>query len=184
MAVLLREVTCRCGVVFYLCSACDRGHRYCSDDCRQAAREWSRRRARRKYACSERGRQNNRDRQRRFRQRHRKQQRISQKRNGSLFPSRTRCDVLAVCLKRSRPPQHSVAGSPDPGSSGHPWKFRERPARKAPPRHGSATGFPTAMRAARLSGPRCHLCGRVGRVVRQRHRRGRFRWSARGPPGG
>jgi len=184
MAVLLREVTCRCGVVFFLCSDCDRGHRYCSVGCRQAAREWSRRRARRKYARSERGRRNNRDRQRRFRQRHRKQQKISQKRNGSLFSSRERCDVLAVCRKRSRPPHHPMAGSPpDSGGSRHAWKSRVQPPRNAPPRSGDAHGFPPAVRAGD-SGPRCHLCGRAGRVVRQRHRRGRFRWSAREPPGG
>lgn len=183
MATLLREVTCRCGVVFWLCSACDRGHRYCSDDCRRTARQRSLRRARRKYAHSERGRRNGRERQRRFRQRHPGRQKSSKKRNGSLFPSPARRALLAVCRKCSRRPQHPVAGStPDAIAPRACWKLRERPAlmgRASTPSGAHAT----AVSAAGDDSPRCHLCGRTGRVVRQRRQRGRFRWSAREPPG-
>lgn len=187
MAVLLREVTCPCGVVFWLCSACDRGHRYCSAECRLAGRQRSRRRARRKYAHSERGRRNNRERQRRFRQRHRGRRRTSsKKRNGSLFSSRAGCAVLAVCRTFPRPPQSPAAGStPDPGAPRPSLKLRERPAcaRCATMRSGAAPeARARVVSSAGGGGPRCHLCGRAGRVVRRRCRRGRFRWSAREPP--
>jgi len=213
MAVLLREVTCRCGVVFYLCSACDRGHRYCSDACRQAARRSSLHRARLKYARSERGRKKNRDRARRFRRRHgsrpprrarrrparseqdhrdrarRFQQRhgewrkISKKRNGSPFSSQAECALMRAWHPCSRPLQPLVAGvSPDPSGLRLSWKPPQRSvcARPAPMRR---RGDPREALAVH-SAARCHLCGRPGRIVRSRHRRGRFRESASEPPEG
>ena len=215
MAVLLRKVTCRCSVVFYLCSACDRGHRYCSRACRQAARRSSLRRAQRKYARSERGRQNNRERARRFRKRHgsrcrarhkstqserhrRNNQdrprlsqqlygrwgRTSKKRNGSPFSSQAKCALLVVWHLCSRPLQLAVAGlSPDPSGLRPSWKPPERSAcaRPAPRRRRGATR--KALMAVH-NAARCHLCGRSGRVVRSRRRRGRFRGSSGEPPGG
>lgn len=187
MVVLLREATCPwCGVVFWLCSACDRGHRYCSASCSQAARRCSQRRARRKYARSERGRSNNRERQRRFRQRHRGGRRKdSKKRNGSVFSSRARCALLAVCGKFPHPSQQPDT-TPDPGVLRPCWKLRGRPSgvRRVPRRRG---GVPetraTALSPTAAGVGCCRLCGRAGRVVRQHRRRGRFRWSGREPPG-
>ena len=158
MAVLLREVICpECDVAFWLSCACDRGHRYCSRDCRRVARRRAQHRARRKYARSERGRRNNRERQRRFRQRHPGyRQEISRKRNGSLFSSPVKCVVLRVC--RTLPPLPRVVSSrPDP-----------------------AQVRATARSLVEDGGRHCHLCGCAGDVVRQHHRRGRFRWSV--PP--
>ena len=45
-----------CGLVAYICSWCDRGHRYCSSRCRRRARRRSLRAAGRRYQQSRRGR--------------------------------------------------------------------------------------------------------------------------------
>jgi hypothetical protein len=66
----LRAVVCAwagCGRQFLLCSACDRGRRYCGDRCREMGRSASLKRARRKYASSARGLEKGRWRQKRWR---------------------------------------------------------------------------------------------------------------------
>ena len=68
--VLLRQRQCRaepCGAVFYLCSSCDRGQRYCSERCREKARRQQRRAANRRHQGSDEGRLDHRDRQREYR---------------------------------------------------------------------------------------------------------------------
>lgn len=51
-----RFVCDRCGQVVYICSWCDRGHRYCSNRCRRWARRRSLREAGRRHQRSRRGR--------------------------------------------------------------------------------------------------------------------------------
>lgn len=66
--LLLR--TCRephCHVLFVICSHCDRGHCYCSEDCRRQARLRQRRCANGRHQRSEEGRLDHRDRQREYR---------------------------------------------------------------------------------------------------------------------
>ncbi len=98
MFLILREVVCSwvpCGQNFALCSACDHGQRYCSDDCRDKARRCNQRRARRKYARSEKGRKNNCERQRRFRAGMAEKMRSDAKKsNGSLFSAGPKCVEL------------------------------------------------------------------------------------------
>ena len=68
--VLLRQRQCgveSCGAVFYLCSSCDRGQRYCSERCRERARRQQRRAANRRHQRSDEGRLDHRDRQREYR---------------------------------------------------------------------------------------------------------------------
>jgi hypothetical protein len=70
--VTLRQRFCRaqaCGAVFYLCRPCDRGQRYCSEQCRDKSRREQRRAANRRHQCSPEGRLDHRDRQREYRQR-------------------------------------------------------------------------------------------------------------------
>jgi len=70
--VVLRLRVCRgseCGAVFFLCSHCDRGHRYCSLACRDQARLRQRRCANRRQQQSPEGRLDHRDRQREYRKR-------------------------------------------------------------------------------------------------------------------
>ena len=56
----------------YLCSWCDRGHRYCSDRCRESARRRSLREAGRRYQQTPRGRRLHARRQQAYRERRRK----------------------------------------------------------------------------------------------------------------
>ena len=59
----------RCRQIVSICRACDRNQRYCSEDCRDAARRDSLRRSGQRYQASEAGRQRNAERQRRWRER-------------------------------------------------------------------------------------------------------------------
>ena len=66
----LRQRFCRgagCGVVFWICRHCDRGHRYCGGRCRRKARRQQRRAANRRHQQSREGRLDHRDRQRVYR---------------------------------------------------------------------------------------------------------------------
>ena len=56
-----------CGVVFWICRHCDRGHRYCGERCRQKKRRQQTRDANRRHQQSEEGRLDHRDRQRVYR---------------------------------------------------------------------------------------------------------------------
>ena len=70
--VVLRQRFCfasECRALFFLCSHCDRGQRYCSLACRQQARLRQRRLANRRHQQSPEGRLDHRDRQRDYRQR-------------------------------------------------------------------------------------------------------------------
>lgn len=62
----------RCHALTIVCSACDRGQRYCPSTCRKQARRDSLRRAARRYQRTRRGRHANAERQRRHRERQRK----------------------------------------------------------------------------------------------------------------
>ena len=55
--------------MFFLCSSCDRGQRYCSFECRRLARLRQHRAANRRYQQSPEGRLDHRDRQQQYRQR-------------------------------------------------------------------------------------------------------------------
>ena len=55
----LRRRFCRgagCGVVFWICRHCDRGHQYCGERCRRKARRRQRRAANRRHQQSREGR--------------------------------------------------------------------------------------------------------------------------------
>ena len=69
---VLRSRLCRgpsCGAVFYVCSHCDRGQRYCGESCRAGARLIQRRAANQRYQRSGPGKDAHRLRQRAYRQR-------------------------------------------------------------------------------------------------------------------
>ena len=68
----LRRRFCRgagCGVVFWICRHCDRGHKYCGERCRKKARRQQQRDANRRHRQSREGRLDHRDRQRAYRKR-------------------------------------------------------------------------------------------------------------------
>lgn len=64
-----------CGEEVVVCRPCDRGQRYCSEECRVAARRKSWREGSRKYQAREEGRANHRRRQKRYRFRRATQER-------------------------------------------------------------------------------------------------------------
>lgn len=66
-----RFVCDRCGRADYICSWCDRGQRYCSAACREAARRHSLREAGRRYQRTRRGRRLHARRQQAYRERQR-----------------------------------------------------------------------------------------------------------------
>ena len=79
-----------CGQEFLVCVDCDRGQRYCSDECRKQARLASQRRAAKHYQSSRVGRCNHARRQQRLRQRRQEQgqeQQLIPKNSDSLGPS-------------------------------------------------------------------------------------------------
>jgi len=70
--VVLRQRVCRgqgCQTVFWICTHCDRGQRYCSPACRTEARRRQHRAANRRYQQSPEGRLDHRDRQQHYRER-------------------------------------------------------------------------------------------------------------------
>ena len=69
---VLRQRVCRwseCRSLFWICRCCDRGHQYCSDQCRQKARREQRRAANLRHRRTPEGRLDQRDRQKAYRQR-------------------------------------------------------------------------------------------------------------------
>ena len=65
-----RQGVCPCGIVFFVCSACERGQVYCSLPCREQARRAQCRAANLRHQQSPEGRLDHRDHQRRHRARH------------------------------------------------------------------------------------------------------------------
>ncbi len=56
--VLLIKIECKyCKTSFYMCRACFRGHKYCSDKCRKIVRDKSQRKSQNKYRTSLKGRE-------------------------------------------------------------------------------------------------------------------------------
>jgi len=178
--LVLREVICGwapCGRVFWLCSGCDRGQRYCKEACRESARACNQRRARRTYARSPRGCRNNRERQRRWRARQ-----AARKRNGSVFTAGLRCGELSACTEpavfsRETAKASGVTSAPCEEESSR----AQLPCTAASGQrgHGSSSVTWTCSSAVARHGEerRCHICGGIGRVARRVASRGRFRWA-------
>lgn len=191
MAVQLRRVECRgCSQVFFVCQRCDFGRWYCSEPCRHRARERSRRRARRKYASTDEGRLNNRNRQRRFRQRHRTAWNTTEKPNSVTDQSSqvglpgVRCsqdeNLGAAPSPGKRPP---VASSTQPATARRTlsrprWAPLEPQATKKAAKLAAKAASRASGRPLRLAP--CRFCGRWGVVVETSSARGRFRRSPHG----
>ena len=166
MAEKLRPVRCkRCNRLFHLCRSCDRGQSYCSDACREGSRQERVERARRKYARSEKGKQNNRDRQRRFRKRKSLKFQCLNKR---VTDPSSQGALAVVCLRRERAGRvgpRDVFGEKRAHSAG----VGSRISRENRPETDPETDDSETIAC-------CHVCGRPGVVFRQKRRRGRFRW--------
>ena len=112
--VVLRQRVCLgsgCRAVFFLCSHCDRGQRYCSLACRNQARLDQRRRANRRHQNSPEGRGDHCDRQREYRQR-RAQARVTDQSSLSIsFRASSECGRVEATV-RDAPPRSSDTGLP------------------------------------------------------------------------
>jgi hypothetical protein len=146
---LHKQVCEWCHGEFVLCRACFRGHRYCSGPCRQQGRQTQVCLARQRYGRTDKGRQNNRERQCRLRVR--------------------RCLEDARLEGRERPKvtdQTSPLQDPQPNmDSAREWTVATRPQRTragANPTCWSECGPGPAL----ASEDRCQRCGREGVVVR------------------
>lgn len=149
-----RHFNCaRCRSLVVICRSCDRGNRYCSLACRQAARREGIRDAARTYRQTEAGRQANAERQRRFRAR--RAQQADQL--GDRDPERH--------VTHQRDAQRSLENS---GLQPHPVLADGRPSATAKGRPGARCALllrPSGLRGPRTppSGellPRCHVCAR------------------------
>ena len=133
--IVFRLRVCRasgCGCLFWICRRCDRGHRYCSDRCRQETRRRQRREANRRHQQSLEGRLDHRDRQRAYRRRCRERVTDQGRRHDRTLVRMALVDSLRFSL---------------PGKEGEPRKERYVPSPFDRRRHFRA---------------RCVLCGRSG----------------------
>jgi hypothetical protein len=90
---------CRCHCQVIVCSPCDRGQRYCPDQCRYLARFDSLKRSSKKYRVSRKGQFNNAARQRQFRLRNK------QKVTHQGSPPKRLHDLLKTQLNRPKETQ-------------------------------------------------------------------------------
>jgi len=105
--VVLRPRFClgsECRALFFLCSRCDRGQRYCSRSCRDQARRRQQRGANRRHQQSPEGRLDHRDRQRQYRHR-RAQARVTDQGSLSIAgPALSECGPVGSNSDRSSRP--------------------------------------------------------------------------------
>ena len=100
MDLPLRQKTCRhCSCLFAICTACDRGHAYCTPRCRAAARRRSVQAARARHQRSPEGRLDHRDRQRVYRDRRRVMDQSSTATVGSYYQYGRRTVHLDGCVE-------------------------------------------------------------------------------------
>lgn len=159
VVIELREIECQgaeCSRVFLLCRKDDRGQRYCSKWCRRRAREESVHRARLSYARKDKGRENNRQRQRRFRAR---------------WGSAGRAGKVKTVTDHTSQPGGDEARWEGVAASSTP---EEEVAEVDAGTESSVAYVPRGYEPER-----CSVCGRPGVVVRRRSGRGRFRWGSR-----
>lgn len=129
-----------CRALFEICSCCDRGHRYCSEPCRDRGLRQARREANRRHQQSPEGRLDHRDRQRTYRRRRRE----SVTDNSSPSP----------------PDSATIAGAPRPGLD---RLMDEAGGALEMPRESPSTTRPTRLRTPAPA--RCIVCGREGLAV-------------------
>ena len=154
-ATTFRAFWCRrCGRQTLICTACDRGHQYCSASCAEAARREQVRQAGHDYQRTEQGSQRNAIRQKRFRSRHA----TTVTHQGSASPSTPAKEIAIAPLVSERPPIQTPCGADGDGNTSR----AENP--EPPPR------------------ARCHFCGRelgafalIEALARQARRRRLYR---------
>ena len=110
---VLRQRVCpghQCHVTFFICSHCDRGHRYCSTECRELARRRQRRCANGRHQRSPEGRLDHRDRQREYRERRQEQSRVTR----SCVTDQGSLSITSPALFQRGPAEPQQNHSPQP----------------------------------------------------------------------
>ena len=133
-----------CRILFFICSHCDRGQRYCSLVCRQGARVKQQRVARRRHQDSPEGRLDHRDRERAYRLR--------------------KAAIARELMKKSVTEHGSHAGMTS-ATMGPACNQDPEPDRSCWLRRIWLT-------ASDLGSVVCHFCGRVGRFLNPFHESG------------
>ena len=140
-----------------MCRACYRGHRYCSLECRRAARTASKRRARAKYQATKRGKRNHQLAQNRLRQDQADKKNVTDQSSNSLEPRGK--------LPGDEPESTFLAGGATAASASMAVE---------------GSGSPVAVALAPEGKRRCCRCGQegiVGFVVQTGRSRQRGGWS-------
>jgi hypothetical protein len=148
-AAPLLRIECRtCGAWFCLCSRCYGGQRYCCERCRETARARQTDRARRRYAQSEKGRANQKERQRRYRRHH--PRRVQ---GNTSFFAKSSSPEKSVTDRSTAVPARLYTG-------GHESTLHE------PSRRGAKYPKPARWSpSTRFWCHRCQRCGTRGRVL-------------------
>jgi hypothetical protein len=107
-----------CEAVFYFCQNCWRGRKYCGLHCRQEGRRRTKRKADKKYASTDRGRENRRQRQKNFRSRIILNQRVTDQSRLNLRvkinpPPKSNHDELSDVCCRCQRLIEIIGGGPD-----------------------------------------------------------------------
>lgn len=179
-----RFVSCartECGAMFFLCTHCDRGQRYCTQSCRDATRRAQRRRAGRRDRDSPEARRDAADRQRRFRRPAGLRSTVTGQRSPSPTPSPTVAAVAGALpaivaaqsgaqeIQDDRDDSHvsGCKGAEPAGSMPaceEPTALAATPSPSAQPTVRTTDTAPvvgTVGCVARPHSPRCTHCGRV-----------------------
>ena len=127
----------QCRLLFFICTHCDRGQRYCSPTCRRSTRLEQQRAARRRHQHSLEGRLDHRDRQRAY---------------------RLRKAATARALKTKSVTEHGSNAGTTSATMGPPCKEDSQPIR-------SGWGGRIWQAASGLGLMICRFCGRVGRFL-------------------
>lgn len=191
MAVQLRKIECRwCGQVFFACQRCDFGRRYCGEPCRNAAKQRNDRRARRDYARSDKGRQNNLERQHRFREK-RRTARNSKGKQESVTDRSSQLGLLGVsCAHDATPAEfdHTEQPPTTPPTQRPALvhrTFSQPSDDRCEPEATKEAAEQAARAASQESGrpvrvAQCRFCGAWGVVLEADAARGRFRRRSHG----
>lgn len=144
---VLRQRFCKasqCRVLFFICTHCDRGQRYCSTACRRSSRLDQQRAAGRRHQRSLEGRLDHRDRQRAY---------------------RLRRAAVARVLKTKSVTQHGSNAEVTSATMEPPRKEYRQPIRSRWLQliRQAVSGLGLVI---------CHFCGRVGRFLNPFHESG------------
>jgi hypothetical protein len=148
-----------CGVRFFICSHCDRGQQYCSNECRRRSRREQLRAANHRHQQSPEGRDDHRDRQRAYRRRKAAISHASCPKVPPRHQPQSPTEPLDHLHCQSSDPDHQVpvqiSVTYQSTSRGVTSAMLLLPRSKWPiePVRESARGFRVIV---------CHFCGRIG----------------------